>query len=338
MARPPLRALDETAARLNARPALVAQRALADRLSDGPPVQLGRKKNKKRKPIKRKTTENKKRKLVLEEDEKPTEVGEHSEESRSDQSVEEEERDRVPSHGKRESNSGNSSSDEEEERKDEKEEIEEKKDEESDSEDEAVKTGHKPAKKHRGLVVNYTKFKPTGEKVANKVEHGSVGAATGRLMADAKAIHKVLPEKAKGPTTITTALLLHKPTQLYKRFAFCNLALMPLNCRTVAEQRGYHVVKAPETHAEGQLIEYLYVRGPIYEHHNMGVDKDHCAECQILMESYFGKEDYSTKAGKSDDVYNKYKSPSLLREAVGVEKFGPITKFRDKDGGKIKEK
>lgn len=387
----PVRALAETAQRLNASPVLATQHALAARLSGAAPVQLMPKRknlSKRETPapkVEKEDSEDEGERVPLLVDNSSEHSG--SEESEQEETVtekpkrgrpkkrvkvtktkvsrgrprkereivdtsseEEEERSESPERGRTRSEELNdpSSEEEEEEREEspvrgrpEKKEVKKKGDKEamemddeySDSEAESSPRRRELAQEHG--VRNYTKYsrKKGTAKVVNKVPKTGVEAAAGQLMAHAKQIQSKATGKSSGPTTITTALLLHKPTGIYKKFAFTNIGLMAAPLRREAESLGYHVVKAPETHAEGQLIQYLYVRDPVYGHHNMGVDKDHCAECQILMQTYFGEE-YGTKAGKSNEIFTHYKSPSLLRLAVGAPEFGPITKFRTHDGGK----
>jgi hypothetical protein len=343
-------ALGQTMQLLNARPALVAQRAIAASLAGstlaalparalpetGPgaaPVQLMPPKRK-HAPKKKKAKKKKKQKVIEQEDEEIPELIAPQEGGELDPVSQEDERDNPKIEI--------AERDEEKQDKEDDEESEEQQpqySDYSDSETEAIRKGGKAAKKWRGAVTNYTKqgYDRKRAKIDNKVERGGLEAAIGRLLEDAGLIHgEVTGDRAKGATTVTTAILLHEPTKVYKRFAFCNLGLMPPALREKAEELGYHVVQAPETHAEGQLIEYLYVRSPIYEHGDMGVNREHCAECHILMKTFFGTEDYATQTERSEEIYSKYKSPSLLREAVGEEEYGPITKYRTKDGGKNK--
>jgi hypothetical protein len=201
------------------------------------------------------------------------------------------------------------------------------------------KKGVTPIEYYGHEVSNYTKKnrEPGAPKVDNKVAPENLATAGGKLNEDAKAIHGALDsDRAKGATTISTVILLHTPSGQHKKFAFANTDPMPATCRAKAEALGYHAVKAPQTHAESEMIAYLYVRSPIYEHADMGVDKAHCAECRILMGRYFGGEDYQTHQAHSENLYTNYHAPDVLREAVGVPYPEPITDKR-LPGGKLKK-
>lgn len=353
----PVRALDETARRLNARPSLVAQRGLAARLGGGAPLQLmprgfpGDKKEpeKKRKGTGNSKNKNKKTKTISRESSDIREVDSEHEEDRKDTS------DIIPTleieEKKIESPRKKSSPKKVAKKKRTRKTIvrppnligEEEKTESdySDSEGEADKERIELAKKHG--VVNFTKKSREKNKrirkVRNKIDAKGLEEAKGKLNGDAKAIQSKATNRP-GAVVVTTALLFHPETKLYKKFAFTNGKLMLPDLRTEAERLGYHVVKAPTTHAESQMIQYLYVRSPVYMHEDMGVDRDHCDECHILMASYFDKEDYGTHASKSKDVYKHYHAPSLLYKAVDKEEGQPISKYRDEkgelnEGGKI---
>ena len=340
---PPVQALDEMSRRLNASTALVAQRALAERLGSEGVVQLKQKR--------------KKEGQVSDDDEDHSDGKEDKSESDEDVIIEQRKKTPIkknpskktapkknaPKKSKLEIISDNRPEDPK---------IEEKDDSSySDSEDGASEETIKLARKHK--LSNYTKWgtrgqkqeKPTRgrskkvvektprKKVRNKIMQGGLAAARKALMGDAKAIHdKAESKQSLGGSTVTTALVIDNKNKIYRRFAFTNLGLMPPAMRKEAEARGYHVVKAPRTHAEGQLIQYLYLRQHIYKHEDMGVDKDHCIECQVVMKDYFGGEDYGTQAKKGGEKFPNYYTSPLLFEAVGRNENDPITPHREETG------
>lgn len=207
----------------------------------------------------------------------------------------------------------------------------------SDSEDESD-YNKKHGRRMTGGIVNYTKWgrgqqgKP---KVDNTLDTSGLSAAVGCLEPDAKAIHDLIgapTDRSFGATTITCAIVSRKDGAGYRKFVFSNLAsVMPPQLRSEAERRGYHVVAAPQAHAEGEMIQYMGSRMKVYHQHEMGVDKEHCAECQWAMDIYFGV--YNTQTGKSTKVFNNWYNPPSLQEALGQTDAG--TQFRHPTGERI---
>ena len=79
-----------------------------------------------------------------------------------------------------------------------------------------------------------------------------------------------------------------------KKFAFSNSTLMPQRCREQAESLGYAVIKARQSHAEGQFLQFLYQRKVqhlhLYTHLvGMGCSRLHCPECDALFNRCFGE-------------------------------------------------
>jgi hypothetical protein len=222
----------------------------------------------------------------------------------------------------------------------------------SDSEDEAERSGNTFAKKWgtRGhkAVINYTKQgqgayragtkkKGMRKKVDNYVDPKDNATAAASLEDDAKQIHDVIPKtdvtgtanRTYGATTITTSLEKHRKTGLLKKFAFTNTDLMPPGLRDEAEGLGYHVVKAQKSHAEGEKIQYDAAREGVYEHEDMGTDKEHCEECEWAMGQTYGS-GVQTQTGYSGKRFKKWHNPEALQEALGLT--SAATPYRTKKG------
>jgi hypothetical protein len=220
----------------------------------------------------------------------------------------------------------------------------------SDSESEAEPQARQYSRANK--IRNYTK-KGGGQrdrpKVDNYVLEKDVDTAVDRLEADARAIHDVLPprstdkngkdvaDRTYGATTITTAIFETKTKDgktIYKKFVFGNTGLLAPKLREKAESLGYHVIQAPQAHAEGEMIQYLEGRQGKYEHYSMATDKEHCAECELAMKHYFGAASYNTQTGHSGKVFQRWRNPRGLQEALGPDFENP---HRDSDGKRIKQ-
>ena len=168
-----------------------------------------------------------------------------------------------------------------------------------------------------------TKRDDTGKRKVPRVNNFLVtGSARPKLADDAKAIHDVLPEddasghksRSFGATTVVCALVLREGK--LRKLVFCNVAgVMSTALRQKAHQLGYHVVRALQAHAEGEMIQYLntYKDFSLVE---IGCDKEHCQECNFLMNKFF-RADYSTQTGVSDRVFKNYFIPKPYERAIG---------------------
>lgn len=145
-----------------------------------------------------------------------------------------------------------------------------------------------------------------------------------QLSADAKAIHTEALGPASpgynkqtfGATTVVTAALLdiHGTVQ---KFMFTNLdkAVAP-KLRAAAGKRGYQSIAAQQSHAEGELIQYVRVnRDGFYSIQAIGCDKDHCVECDEVLRKVIGS--YQTALGVGTVPFANYYMPPPLVAAFG---------------------
>lgn len=202
----------------------------------------------------------------------------------------------------------------------------------SDSEDESTTFNQKHG--YGGNIRNITKAwnqKDTPKKVNNTVNKSGLKAAVRQLMKDATDIHDVIPKKDRGfgATTVSTVVVHRVDGKGYRKFVFCNLkGTMPPALRKLAEGRGYHVITAPQAHAEGEMIQYFKSREGIYDLHSMGCDKDHCAECEWAMKIYFKTP--TTEGSFSGKTFKNWYNPTALQEALG--QADAATNKRDDSG------
>ena len=111
------------------------------------------------------------------------------------------------------------------------------------------------------------------------------------LAKDTKLIERA--DISQGHLTIFCVALRDKYGNI-KKFAFSNSTLMPQRCREQAESLGYAVIKARQSHAEGQFLQFLYQRKVqhlhLYTHLvGMGCSRLHCPECDALFNRCFGE-------------------------------------------------
>ncbi|MEM7055828.1 MAG: hypothetical protein AAF392_03035 [Bacteroidota bacterium] len=116
-------------------------------------------------------------------------------------------------------------------------------------------------------------------------------ASPTKLAKDAKLIQEAM-KGDKSHTTILCVALRDRHGHI-KKFAFCNSAIMPSSCRDKAESLGYAVIKAEQSHAEGQFLQFLHKRARInpglYTHIvAMGCSKLHCPECDLVLQLVLG--------------------------------------------------
>lgn len=92
---------------------------------------------------------------------------------------------------------------------------------------------------------------------------------------------------------------------------------MPPALREKANELGYHTVQAMQSHAEGELVQYVST----YEDMklvDMGCDKEHCMECGLLLNLY-SEGGFDTQTETSEKTFKNYYMPKPLREAVGMD-------------------
>ncbi len=150
---------------------------------------------------------------------------------------------------------------------------------------------------------------------------------TQNLAADAKTIHDEIPEfvmdrtgkrkanQSFGATTVVCAAFLHVDGTLRRMCASNADGPLAKPLREKAEELRYHVIRAEQAHAEGEMLQYLNQRAQVYSLFAMGCDKDHCAECNWAMTKVLG--DYPTETAKSDKKYGKYYIPPSYARVLG---------------------
>jgi hypothetical protein len=98
-----------------------------------------------------------------------------------------------------------------------------------------------------------------------------------------------------GSTTCLCVALRDKKGYI-KKFIFHNgESLLGPNMRNKAHELGYDVIQTQQSHAEGQLIQFLldrHQRRPGWYTHimGMGCSRCHCVECNALLELFLGKD------------------------------------------------
>jgi len=144
------------------------------------------------------------------------------------------------------------------------------------------------------------------------------------LEGDAKTIHDVIPKKDKkgvtnrsyGATTVVCCVLLIRGS--YRKLCFSNSkGAMPVRLRNKAHALGYHVVQAMQSHAEGELIQYAKTYKDVTLV-DMGCDKEHCKECNFLLNVY-SNGGFDTQTETSDKTFKNYYMPEPLQDAVGMD-------------------
>ncbi|MCG8340959.1 MAG: hypothetical protein MI674_06860 [Cytophagales bacterium] len=148
----------------------------------------------------------------------------------------------------------------------------------------------------------------------------------GKLKSDAEEIHKLASNRPFGEfTTILCVALLQKEEEdsgrrAIKKFAFCNAEYFNGRFRDSAESLHYHVVKAEQAHAEGELLQFLMTRTTVYTHVvAIGCSRPYCGECDVLLKLILGPR-YLEISGNRNDVIakpcRKYYIPNSLRKLI----------------------
>ncbi|MGH9070014.1 MAG: hypothetical protein ACRDX8_02305 [Acidimicrobiales bacterium] len=141
-----------------------------------------------------------------------------------------------------------------------------------------------------------------------------------QLSLDAKAIHQEAlgggSRRSFGATTVVTAALLDLHGTVQK-FMFTNLKSMVSKALCdAAARRGYQSIAAQQSHAEGELIQYVRVaRKGFYSIQAIGCDKDHCVECDEVLRKVIGN--YETSLGVGSKPFKNYYIPEALGVAFG---------------------
>lgn len=132
-----------------------------------------------------------------------------------------------------------------------------------------------------------------GEKEKMIKNYSKQPISTYKLVQDTKLIQEA--ETADRSTiTICCVALRENRYGYFKKFAFSNAKNMSPKCRNQAEDLGYAVIKAPQSHAEGQFLQFLYTRArnrpELYTHIvGIGCSRRHCPECDLLLQLSLGK-------------------------------------------------
>jgi TPR repeat protein len=174
-------------------------------------------------------------------------------------------------------------------------------------------------------------------------------ATCDQLKNDAGTIWNHVNDKFKNGDKITIlCVALRKNDGHVKKFVFTNqpsiyqwFETYPNTKETMKEicnkahELGYHVIMAQQSHAEGELLQFLQERKTSYTHlMAMGCDKDHCPLCANMMQEngVFGDnlKDYSR-----NEVSNKYSDnwyvPTALRNALNSRGFKFEKQFKQEN-------
>lgn len=153
----------------------------------------------------------------------------------------------------------------------------------------ALEDTEEPLPKWLQQVKNYSRTQKDRKWRNNYVD--AQDTSPKQLAKDAKLIQEAI-RGDKSFTTILCVALRDKHGHI-KKFAFCNSEFMPPSCRDKAESLGYAIIKAEQSHAEGQFLQFLYKRAIInsglYTHIvAMGCSKLHCPECDLVLQLVLG--------------------------------------------------
>jgi hypothetical protein len=125
----------------------------------------------------------------------------------------------------------------------------------------------------------------------------------------------------KSGTTIFCVALMDR-YHYVKKFAFCNSdnKPMPPDMRKKAVELGYDVIKADQSHAEGQFVQFLCDREcrhkGLYTHIvGMGCDRQHCDQCDCLLRLVLGTDYYAVTAVNTAPI--GHKPVMLAGEGIG---------------------
>jgi hypothetical protein len=146
------------------------------------------------------------------------------------------------------------------------------------------------------------------------------------LSQDAKTVHDVISttyttksgevrtNQSFGATTVVCAVVLRSGKA--RKYCFTNLdQTSPGPVREMAERLGYHVINAPATHAESEMMMYLraYKAGQLL---GIGCDKPHCQECAAVM-AHLLESGIPTDNIVSNETFTNYHMPPFLQEITG---------------------
>ncbi len=123
--------------------------------------------------------------------------------------------------------------------------------------------------------------------------------------------------KRAGATTIVCAIVHHEDGTL-RKYAFCNLGIVPKKGRLEAESKGYHVIVTNKCHAELSALTYFAARKNLGNFPvRMGCDKPHCQECANIMHKA-SSGFFSTDTQVSKEVYTNYKGSQEQLQLLGL--------------------
>ena len=147
----------------------------------------------------------------------------------------------------------------------------------------------------QNVVSNYSKFKES--EPTDNYAHDRNEVTPSQLAQDAYRIHQKLVEgdqqRVAQCTTVLCVALMNQEKGI-KKFVSCNLELLPPALRNQSKYMGYHVIRAGQSHAEGEFLQFLWKRSrqpePAYTPIiGMGCSRKHCQECDLLLQLVLGR-------------------------------------------------
>ena len=175
---------------------------------------------------------------------------------------------------------------------------------------------------HYKWVYNHTKIKNLrySRLVQNKAANVK-DVKPSKLKEDAEAIWKAGGENHK--IAVLCVALKDKYNRI-KKFVCTNQrdykGKKGKNIIRKAHKRGYHVVQAQQSHAEGALLQFLQERPKTYKAIvGIGCDKKFCPDCVELLKRFLG-EDYTSvcpENSASNSQSNNWYTPPALENVLG---------------------
>jgi hypothetical protein len=124
-------------------------------------------------------------------------------------------------------------------------------------------------------------------------DHNATNLPT-QLSLDARVILEAESNPRSKNSTAIFCIVLRDKYGYLKRFAFHNHKdPMSGAIRSKAQELGYDIIQAEQSHAEGQFLQFLYKRNNARPGHythivGMGCSKKHCIECDALLRLFLG--------------------------------------------------
>ncbi|MHB9148328.1 MAG: hypothetical protein ACYC2U_08210 [Candidatus Amoebophilus sp.] len=184
---------------------------------------------------------------------------------------------------------------------------------------------------------------PDSNTVVNNYVSDSEEVDTIKLEKDAKRIWKAC--KNRKHVTVLCAALRRKDNQI-KKFVFTNLPSVyqfrindkknkkklvstKQNIEIIAKEahsKGYHVIMAQQSHAEGELVQFLQERPTRYiDIVSMGCSRTHCLICKDLLEHRIGKGKLKkiSTSGETDHKFKMWLIPQALSNFCESNSYKP---------------